>query len=114
MTRTVIDYDSFRKEQQHEPIDFVIGGKTYEKASSLPATVAIDVLALQSQDEDAEVPLELLETVGAACFGAAEWKQLLTDNQVSMVEIPDLVQAMLTAYAPVDEDDPEDPQPAST
>jgi len=112
MTKKTIDYDAFRREFDEEPIEFKIGGISYDMAPSLPATIAIDVLALQNQDEDADVPLELLETVGAACFGPDVWKELLTVNKVPMTEIPDLVQAMISAYVP--EDDDEDPPTAST
>lgn len=113
MTKTIIDYDSFRKEVTQEPIGFTIGGETYDMAASLPATIAIQVLALQSADSESDVPLELLETVGTACFGRETWLKILAVNKVSVDELGDLVQAMISAYVPT-EDDPEDPTPAST
>lgn len=115
MTKQTIDYDAFRREVEQEPIGFKIGGVTYDMAPSLPAAIAIQVLALQeSKDSNDDVPLDLLQSVGASCFGADVWVELLTVNNVTIEEIPDLVQAMLSAYAPQDEDDDEDPQPAST
>lgn len=112
MTRTV-DFDAFRAERKDEPVLFKIGGKTYELPSSLPAAIAVDVIRLRAvEGDEAEVPLDVLETFGAAMFGKEIWEQLKDEHRLTMSELPRLLEMVLEVYT---EEDPKDQEsPAST
>lgn len=112
MTRTV-DFDAFRAEQKEEPVYFKIGGQIYELPPSLPAAIAVDVIRLRAVDGDeAEVPLDVLETFGAALFGKELWLQLKDEHRLTMSEVPKLLEAVLEVYTTEDPKDQE--SPAST
>jgi len=102
MTRTV-DFDSFRAEQHDEPVVFMIGGETYFLPSSLPAAIAVDVIALREKTgENGEVPLETLNIFGEATFGKGLWRVVLDKHRVTIAEIPSLLEKVLEVYS----DDP--------
>lgn len=111
----LIDFDAFRAERVQEPVILRIGGEDYNLPSSLPASVAIDVIHLQKQvkSDEEEVPFEALDAVGRSVFGPAVWEDVLMKHRVGMDEMVDLIKMVLAAYSPVAEDDA-DPQVAST
>ena len=118
MSRRVVDYDQFRRERDPEIVDppvFKIGGVEYEMAPTLPASLAIDVMAAQgSLGDDAEVPVELITQVGGSVFGDELWREILRKNKIGMEELGPVVMAILQVYAETNEEDPEDPSRAST
>lgn len=108
----IVDFDQFRAEQNKEPVLFKIGGETYELSPSLPASIAVEVIALQkTMSEDDDVPLETLEKVGIATFGSELWLQVLDKHRIGIDELAMLIGMILEAYAP---GKPSDPQTAST
>lgn len=116
MAPKVVDFNAFRAERDLEPIIFKIGDDEYLLAPSLPASIAVDVIALQTvMEEKADVPLDILNSVGVACFGADEFSEVLNKHRVGLDELPKLVEQVLLAYTPeVDDEDPADPPTAST
>lgn len=111
----VIDFDAFRAERKREPVVLRIGGVDYILASSMPASVAVDVIRLRRDiGEDEDVPLEVLDEMGRAVFGETVWRDLLADHRLEVDELGDLLQMVLAAYTPAKPETPEDPQAAST
>lgn len=114
MTSKIIDFDAFRAEQKQEPILFTIGGVTYDLPASIPASIAIEVIAMQKiNDSEDDVPLELLQDVGIATFGPAIWKEVLEKHRIQLDELPALIGMVLQAYSSGVKD-PADPPAAST
>lgn len=111
MTRTV-DFDAFRAEQQKEPVHLVIGGETYNLPPSMPASIAVEIISMQQQfqDED-DVPINVLNTMGEAVFGTDLWRTILVKHRIEVEELPDLLQMVLAVYS---KDGASDPQKAST
>ena len=108
MTRTV-DFDSFRAEQNQEPVKFIIGGKTYDLPPSLPAAVAVDVIRLKaSEGEDADVKIDDLDRFGKAIFGESLWGQLLDEHRIATHELSGLLEKVLEVYS----EDPKVESPA--
>lgn len=98
MTRTV-DFDAFRAERVEEPVIFIIGGQRYELPPSLPAAIAVDVIRLRAaQGDDAEIPLDVLQTFGQAMFGKELWQKVLDEHRVTMSEMPALLEKVLEVY----------------
>jgi hypothetical protein len=106
MTRTV-DFDAFRAEQNKESVHFKIGDKIYELPPALPAAIAVDVIRLRAaQGDEAEVPLDVLETFGQGLFGKEMWAQLLGEHRITMSEVPRLLEMVLEVYT----EDPKVPE----
>lgn len=119
MTRT-IDFDQFRSEQKEDPVNFIIGGETYVLPPALPAALALDVMRMQElqEDEDADVPPEVMEKLGRSLFGETMWSQLLQKHRITVDEIGPLMEKVMEAYtAPPKEETGEStsatPEPAS-
>ena len=115
-----IDFDLYRAEKDDEPVDFIIGGKHYALPSSLPASIAVDAIRMQAmqEDEDAEVPPEMMDQFGQSIFGPTIWKELLMEHRLTVDEIEPLVERVMGAYtdAPKEETEvptSESPEPAS-
>ena len=109
----IIDFDAFRAEQKHEPVFLKIGGTTFEMSPTLPASVAIDVVRLKHDiDDSKEVPVEALQAIGEAVFGAEIWERLLREQRLTVNEIPSLIIKVIEIYS--SEDDEEVPPKAST
>lgn len=99
MTR-VVDFNAFRAEHEGEPVDLKIGGDTYHLASSMPAAVAVDAIALKAKmDDNEEVPLEVLDKMGRSVFGDDVWGSLLAKHRIQIDEVGDLIQMVLKLYA---------------
>jgi hypothetical protein len=109
MTRT-IDFDAFRAEQKREPVELLVGGKTYQLPPTLPAALALDVVRLNEElGAGAEARTEDLLNVGAALFGGEDgFKAVLTESGIGLDELPDLIQMVVEVYTA----DPADPTPA--
>ncbi len=104
MTR-VIDFDAFRAEQKAEPLDLKIGGHTYTLPSSLPASLALDVIRQNGDDPNAEMDPTQLISMGEGIFGGHdEFKKILDDNHVTMEELPELFKMVFNAYNGASED----------
>lgn len=99
MTRTV-DFDAFRAEQKAEPLELKIAGKTYQLPTSMPASLALDVIRLhESMEADQEPKVEDLLKIGAGLFGGAEkFQAVLMDAGVGLDELGDLIQMVIEAY----------------
>lgn len=110
MSKT-IDFDAFRQERNREPVHLVIGGITYDLPPSIPAAVAIEVIALKKDlGEETDVPVDTLSMIGKAIFGESLWAKVLAEHRVDLDELPMLIGMVLEAYSPVVKDDASDPQ----
>lgn len=109
MTR-VIDFDAFRAEQKAEPIMLKLGGHTYPLPSSLPATLALDVIRKNGVDSEAELGPGELVTMGEGIFGGSEqFNAILSENSITMEELPELFKMVFATY----NGEPEVPNPES-
>lgn len=99
MTRT-INFDQFRAEQNEEPVEFIIGGETYYLPASLPASMAVDMMRMQSvfEDEDAEVPDDVMDQFGRSLFGETMWEKLLQKHRITVNEISPLMEKVFEVY----------------
>ncbi len=109
MTR-VIDFDAFRAEQKVEPIALKLGGHTYSLPAALPATLALDVIRKNSVDAAEELDPATMVDMGEAIFGGPEqFNKILTENNVTMNELPELFKMVFATY----NGEPEAPNPES-
>lgn len=100
MTTRTVDFDAFRAEQKHEPVEFKIGGVVYDLPPALPAAIAVDAIRLQQTiGNDGEVPMDALDSIGKAIFGAALWQTLLEDHRITVKELPELITQVLGVYS---------------
>lgn len=94
----VIDFDAFRAEQQAEPITLRIGGKDYELASSLPASLALDIVRMNAGSGGLdEVSEEYLETVLRSLLGD-HYSEIISENRITLKELPELIKMVFAAY----------------
>jgi hypothetical protein len=116
MTRT-INFDQFRAEQRDEPVVFIIGGEEYALPASLPASMAVDMMRMQAvfEDEDQEVPNDVMDQFGRSLFGVSMWEDLLKKHRITVNEVSPLMERVFEVYteAPKDET-PGTPAPTST
>ncbi len=114
MTRT-IDFDQFRAEQKNEPVEFIIGGKTYALPPAMPASIAVDIMSMQDlfENDDADVPPEVMEQIGKSLFGETMWKELLAEHRITVDEIPVLMEKVLEAYTEPPKEEAETPTSAT-
>ena len=106
----VIDFDAFRAEQKVEPIALKLGGHTYPLPSSLPATLALDVIRKNADNSDEEMSPGDMVAMGEGIFGGAEqFNAILTENNVTMEELPELFKMVFSMY----NGEPEAPNPES-
>ena len=113
MTRT-IDFDKFRAEQKDEPVEFIIGGKTYYLPSSLPASMAVDIMRMRTNmDDDDDVPAEVMDTFGQSLFGASMWSELLREHRITVDEISPMLEKVIEAYTGSGEAEDGDPKSES-
>ncbi len=98
MTR-VIDFDAFRAEQNAEPIELRVGGHTYQLPTSIPATLALDVIRLNAEDSEADFKPEQLISMGRGIFGGDLFETVLNDNGITMAELPDLFKMVFAMYS---------------
>lgn len=115
-SKRVIDFDKFRAESKDEPVEFIIGGKTYNLPSSLPASMAVDVLRMKADmDDDEEVPAEQMDTFGRSLFGPTMWEALLNEHRITVDEISPLMEQVFEAYMgePEESADPKSESPTS-
>ena len=97
----VVDFDSFRSEQTGEAKIFRIRGKEYAMAPTIPAILILRVLRLKAEiGDDADVALDVFDTLGRAVFGVKEWDAVLMENQIGFEEIPALITAVIRVYTP--------------
>jgi hypothetical protein len=111
-----INFDNFRAEQEDEPVTLIIGKEEYALPSSLPASMAVDMMRMQEDfnDPDVEVPPSAMDRFGASLFGDTMWESLLRKHRITIVELPILMEMVFEAYS--DEPPKEDPEatPEST
>jgi hypothetical protein len=94
-----IDFDAFRAEQEEVPVTFTIGGMTYDLPPSLPASIAVDVIRMKSEEGDeAQIPEAQLFEFCASVFGSELWKTIIDRHRVTMTEVPALLSMVLEAY----------------
>jgi hypothetical protein len=100
---TTVDFDAFRAEQNQEPVKLVIGGKIYDLPAAMPASIAVDLIRMKSSlADDDDVPVDQLDRVGRAVFGADLWETVLGEHRIQVNEIGPLIQMVLAAYSPPD------------
>lgn len=101
-----IDFDAYRREQKGEPVKLTLGGKDYILPPSLPASVALDLIALRREkgddaklgaDDIQRFARELLGDQADAIIGA-----------VSIDELGALLVQLLKVYAPPNPESPEE------
>ncbi len=100
MSRTV-NFDNFRAEQEDDPVTLIIGGETYSLPSALPASMAVDMMAMQEtfDDEDAEVPPDAMDRFGRSLFSETIWEGLLRRHRITVTELPVLMEMVFSAYS---------------
>lgn len=112
--KRVIDFDKFRAESKDEPVEFIIGGKTYALPSALPASMAVDVLRMKADmDDDDDVPAEMMDQFGSSLFGPTMWSELLHEHRITIDEITPLMEKVFDAYMGTSEGDGADPKSGS-
>lgn len=109
MTR-VIDFDAFRSEQKAEPLELHVGGNVYQLPTSLPASLALDVIRMNADDAEAEVKPEQLEAMGRGIFGGEQFDVIVRDNAITMAELPELFKMVFAVYT----GEPDSPNPESS
>lgn len=114
MTR-VIDFDAFRAEQKAEPLVLRVGGNEYTLPSSLPATLALDIIRRNPNEADVELRSDELEELGQSIFGGAEtFHRILVENNITLEELPELFKLVFATYNGEPEaPNPETPDPTS-
>lgn len=112
----VIDFDQFRAEQKDEPVEFIIGGETYYLPSALPASMAVDMMRMQElfEDDEAEVPNDVMDQFGASLFGETMWGELLKKHRITVTEISPLMEKVFEAYTAPKDETPEGDQTSET
>jgi hypothetical protein len=98
VTAKLIDFDAFRSEQDHDPVQLV-----------LPASIAVGVIRLQAEmGDDGQVPYTTYDAIGRAVFGDALWQKVLFEHRITIDEVPVLIQQVLGAYTqdPKDQESP--------
>jgi hypothetical protein len=95
----LIDFDAWRAEQKSEPVKLTLGGRVYDLPPSMPASLALDVVRMNSEDPNAEVPEDMVISVGAAVFGSeALFNQVLRDHNITLDELPNLIRMVMDSY----------------
>jgi len=98
----LIDFDAFRSEHKEEPLKLKVGGKVYDLPSKLPAILALDIARLQStMGPDADVPADRLEKMCVSVFGAENFREIVSDNGLTMPELSELVTLVMNRYSGV-------------
>ena len=114
MTR-VIDFDAFRAEQKAEPLELHIGGNVYSLPTSLPASLALDVIRMNADDSEAEVKPDTLAVMGGGIFGEDLFRQILDENGITLAELPELFKMVFAVYSgEPDSPNPETPDGSET
>lgn len=110
MTARVIDFDRFRAEQKDEPVLFLIGGEEYALPSSLPASMAVDMLRMQDvfNDPEADVPPDVMDQFGRSLFGETMWEALLRRHRITVDEISPLMEQVFEAYTDAPKEETEE------
>jgi hypothetical protein len=95
----LIDFDAFRAEQAAEPVRLLIGGVEYELAPALPASLALDVVRMQSElGAGAELRPEQIEPIARGLFGDELFATLMAEHRLTIDELPTLVRLAFEAY----------------
>lgn len=114
-----VDFDSFRAEQKEEPIVFIIDQEEYFLPGSIPASLAVDVIRMQTKlSDDDEVPTEQVDSFGRSLFGPSIWELLLRKHRITVTELSPLLEQVMKAYtddpkATADLEPPTTPEPTS-
>jgi hypothetical protein len=102
MTARVIDFDQFRAEKNEEPIDFIIGGEHYALPPALPASLAVDMMRIQTlMEDDEDIPDETMIDFGKSLFGEDMWVDLMKKHRITITEISPLMEKVLEQYTNV-------------
>jgi hypothetical protein len=95
----VIDFDAFRAEQKADPLILKLGGHEYELPSSLPATLALDIIRRNPNEADVELESSELDTLGQTIFGGEEkFRRILSENNITLTELPELFKMVFATY----------------
>ena len=98
----LIDFDAFRAEHSAEPIRLKLGGKIYELPPTFPAMAALDIVRMQATiGAGAKVPEMALEAIGVSLFGEKNFREILNDNRLTMTELSELIQHVMSRYSGV-------------
>lgn len=107
-----IDFDAYRAEQKEEPLKLRLGGKEYLLPPSLPAPLALDLIALRKEHGDsAKLAAEDVERFARKLLGDSAEEII---SKLSLAELGELLQRLLSVYAPPNPASPEEKEaPAS-
>jgi hypothetical protein len=95
----VIDFDAFRAEQEAEPVELRVNGRTYELPASIPASLALDIIRRNPDGSVVELDSSELATMGDKIFGGKEnFSRILEDNSITMAELPELFKLVFATY----------------
>lgn len=99
MTR-LIDFDAYRREREGgEPVSIQIGGRVYDLPAEMPASVALEVIALRQElGESADVPPERIHRIAEQLFGRDVLRELTDEHRLSMPELAVLIQQVFGEY----------------
>jgi hypothetical protein len=98
MTANVIDFDAYRAEQAEEPVLLKVGGKEYTLPTSLPASIALEIVRMNAAGPDAEVSEAYLERLGRAMFGGDQFVEIIEANNITLKELGPLITMAMAAY----------------
>ena len=112
----VIDFDAFRAEQEAEPVVLRVNGHEYALPSSIPASLALDIIRRNPDSSDVELRADELATMGDKIFGGKEtFDKIVEENGITMEELPELFKMVFATYNGTGEPDAPNPEtPAPT
>ena len=95
-----IDFDALRRERSGEPLTMKIGGKVYDLPPSLPASVALDINRLYSDEgPDADITPRVALRMCESLFGADLLATILRESVLPLDELPTLWLSVIQMYA---------------
>src|SRR4051795_367977 len=94
----LIDFDTFRAEQQSRPLIIRVGGQDYALPSSPPAAVALDGIRL-SRSGATSIPAEEIAGLAEGLFGREVLDELVRIHRLTVVELQTLITQVMDLYA---------------
>lgn len=93
-----LDFDAFRKEVAGEPVRVKVYGKTYTLRPQLPARVMVDILRLQVEQGDGEMPPTAVLTIADALLTRPVFEEILANDDFTVEDMGELIKHLMGAY----------------
>jgi hypothetical protein len=107
--RRFINFDQARAEKKKEPLVIEICGEKYELPPDLPAAIVFEA---QEQEEKAQGDDRKMAVLARKffyiLFGEEKGRYLLYEKRLTMMDVQNLIDEIIAAYAPVDTSKPEE------